>query len=119
MKPEIAKIWSNALRSGRFEQTTGALASNDRNKHCCLGVLCELAAESGVNVEIAQSAINTTYNYESMNLPPVVVKWAGMHTTVGFLDGDSLDGPSLIAMNDSGIEFEKIADVIDDNWETI
>ena len=35
-----AQKWANALRSGKFEQTTGAL--QDTSGYCCLGVACEI-----------------------------------------------------------------------------
>lgn len=38
-KKEIQK-WVRALRSGKFEQTTGTL--EDANGHCCLGVACKI-----------------------------------------------------------------------------
>jgi len=40
LKPEIKQLWTAALRSGEFKQTTGMLR-NDGGM-CCLGVLCEL-----------------------------------------------------------------------------
>lgn len=41
MKPEIKAKWLEALRSGKYSQTTEML----RNSHgfCCLGVLCDVA----------------------------------------------------------------------------
>ena len=121
MKRKIARMWSDALRSGRFKQGAGSLSRTGRNEYCCLGVLCELAIESGVDIKFAQSAMNTTYDNESMHLPPAVMKWAGMHTSVGFLDTDKDDlaGASLIIMNDGGASFEEIANTIDDNHERL
>jgi hypothetical protein len=37
---EELKIWINTLRSGEFQQTTGAL--QDENGYCCLGVACKV-----------------------------------------------------------------------------
>lgn len=51
MNKDIARRWVEALRSGRFEQTKGALArklDNGKVGYCCLGVLCELAVEENV-----------------------------------------------------------------------
>ena len=121
MKKEIAKMWSDALRSGRFEQTTGSLSRTDRNAHCCLGVLCELAVESGADVEITQTTLSTQYDGEVMHLPPAVMQWAGIHTAAGFLISNRDDSrvPSLVSLNDNGMGFGKIADIIDDNWGTM
>ena len=46
MKKNIMKRWVSALRSGEFKQGKGALEA--KGKHCCLGVLCELALVEGV-----------------------------------------------------------------------
>jgi hypothetical protein len=40
-KKNIRK-WVKALKSGKFEQTTGQLFDNKENKYCCLGVACRL-----------------------------------------------------------------------------
>ena len=47
MKPEIKQKWINALRSGEYEQ--GRKSLRDRNKYCCLGVLCDLHAKETGN----------------------------------------------------------------------
>lgn len=45
MKPEIKKIWIEALRSGKYQQGQGALKEGD--SFCCLGVLCDLYDSTG------------------------------------------------------------------------
>ena len=47
MRKDLKKKWIEALRSGRFKQGKNALKTND--KHCCLGVLCEVViTEAGI-----------------------------------------------------------------------
>lgn len=46
MNPEVKTQWLEALRSGEFQQGTGALCEG--GKYCCLGVLSELAVRAGV-----------------------------------------------------------------------
>jgi hypothetical protein len=50
--PEIKAKWVEALRSGRYQQATGKLMTEEG--YCCLGVLCEVAglpiALDGFNV---------------------------------------------------------------------
>jgi hypothetical protein len=48
MKKEIAELWIKALESGKYKQIRRQLANKDG--YCCLGVLCELAIENGVEV---------------------------------------------------------------------
>lgn len=41
MDAEIKAKWVEALRSGRYEQTTGFLRRSN-GRFCCLGVLCDV-----------------------------------------------------------------------------
>jgi hypothetical protein len=43
---EHRKALVAALRSGKYEQTDGALHSSDSDAFCCLGVACDLAKEA-------------------------------------------------------------------------
>lgn len=43
MNPAEKKVWTTALRSGKYKQGTNSLVSYDGDSHCCLGVAqCEL-----------------------------------------------------------------------------
>lgn len=46
MKPEIAEMWVNALRSGDYKQVRGTLY--DGHGFCALGVLYDLVKTEGV-----------------------------------------------------------------------
>jgi hypothetical protein len=46
MKREIAELWSKALRSGEFKQTTGQLEKD--GKYCACGVLAAIALTEGI-----------------------------------------------------------------------
>lgn len=94
----IRRQWAEALESGRFRQTGGAL-KNERG-HCCLGVLCELAVEAGVippAVEILsylEEMPTGEYSFSGHDafLPPVVSKWAFGDLE---LDEENLHNPRL------------------------
>lgn len=47
---EVRAAWATALESGEYEQGKRTLAQMDGTgvKYCCLGVLCELAAQAGM-----------------------------------------------------------------------
>lgn len=72
MNPEVKKKWLNALRSGAYEQVTGALCKIKNEEvigYCCLGVLAEIAVqddviESSVIPEYA-TAYATPENYRN------------------------------------------------------
>lgn len=113
MKPEIKKMWVEALRSGKYAQGKGRLRGNGNN-YCCLGVLCDLAVNDGVC-----KWIKTAYyysiddKYASNSLPPVVQSWAGLEES----DPRVAVGQevfTLIQLNDSyALGFDKIADMIE------
>ena len=50
MNKEVKALWIAALRSGEYKQGAGRLGytQDGVTKHCCLGVLCELAVKAGV-----------------------------------------------------------------------
>jgi hypothetical protein len=52
LSKELKDKWIEALESGEYTQTIRKLKKE--NKHCCLGVLCELIPD--INVEASQSA---------------------------------------------------------------
>jgi hypothetical protein len=122
MKKEIADKWVAALRSGKYQQGTGALNSN--NRFCCLGVLCDI---SGVGAWSAD--FNGTFyiipddqfeDSSDIYLPHGVMEWAEMDDAEGYVGFDTSPGPShLTGMNDSGMTFEEIADVIENNHEIL
>jgi len=55
LKPEIKERWLEALRSGKYKQTTGYLRDDDG--FCCLGVLCDVVKnDKAVKVKWAERA---------------------------------------------------------------
>ena len=90
MKPEIARLWAEALESGEYKQGRTLLHNAKTNEYCCLGVLCELAIQAGVPVVKAPANGNRTaysgimsYDGRSGYLPESVSDWAGLPTEVG------------------------------------
>jgi hypothetical protein len=126
MKQEIAEKWTAALRSGEYKQGAGALRTHS-DCYCCLGVLCDLYANSGAtfveNEPVEWSGqFGTSFLGQAFHLPPTVAEWAGMTQRNPAID-DSLSvshelGRTLADINDNGMTFEKIADLIDKGHET-
>lgn len=110
MNPELKARWLDALRSGKFKQTRSALADN--GGHCCLGVLCEIAAsEMGFKVSVSNDG-STAYNDE-FELPneDMCMKLFGVpHTPDVRIHGKL---KSLDAHNDDGRRFTTIANAIE------
>lgn len=101
MKPEIAKMWTDALRSGKYKQGRHSLRRYKWGEasYCCLGVLCELycnnVADRPSNIlsdpemrrklsdELIDSeAVWVDGDYQGVTeYPPVcVLEWAGLES---------------------------------------
>lgn len=114
MNPDVKARWLAALRSGEYRQGAGRLRRQDVDGavHCCLGVLCELAAADGV-AEYRHGLFYglTTQLETGFNgvLPVDVKEWAGLS------NGDpTVDGRRLSEWNDtSRLSFDGIADKIE------
>ena len=119
MKKAIADKWVAALRSGDYKQHQGGLANDKRTRHCCLGVLCELAIKDGVEMEVGpcyDGARGTYYAEAAGALPDMVREWAGVGLAHGLLNG----GVSLTSLNDEmKYDFGRIADIIEESWKEL
>lgn len=113
MNEDIRKQWVEALRSGKYPQGRDYLVTveNEVENFCCLGVLCDLASDAGV-IEKLPAYFRTLGkvvpygNQEQVfGLPEVVMEWAGISE-----QGEEIH--RLISMNDTGVSFDKIANVI-------
>lgn len=150
LKPEIKAEWVTRLRSGRYTQGSGRLKTVTRvdgkevtATYCCLGVLCEIAAEQGVGRWGTPNPIrpedNTPTQFrvpfaaadgngeDAGTLPYAVGLWAFDLET--YTETQSLCNPVLrpyddrhpnqeqtaAGMNDSQIPFRTIADDIEAN----
>jgi hypothetical protein len=97
VKPEIKKLWIEALRSGKYKRGEGALRSE--GKHCCLGVLCELR---GVKFNGAQEYPNKATQ-----------KWAGLSSEDPEVEVEGMVCTSLAELNDAGWTFKRLANLIE------
>lgn len=111
MKEEVAKAWTEALRSGKYEQGHHRLRREviDGHVYCCLGVLCDIS-----NLHTWNSQ---TYGVPSEGLlPQTVQNWSGMKTKNG---GNIPKIRTLSEQNDFGHTFDQIADFIDIHWRDL
>lgn len=109
MDKRIKKLWIKALRSGEFQQTRNALraGSGKSVSYCCLGVLCELHRRHS---KAPGTWKRDMYMQDAATLPVDVIAWAK-------LEDDNPNIPqrrdTLAGINDSGKDFNHIADVIE------
>jgi hypothetical protein len=83
---EVRSAWADALESGKYKQ--GHERLRDGDKFCCLGVLCDLAAQAGVGVWEEEGYFNASesrFGRSNVALPDPVVEWAGLTTFNGQL----------------------------------
>lgn len=109
MNKTIRDEWVARLRSGEYEQGRGNLRYED--KFCCLGVLCDLAADHGI---IPKERRDTRNYYKITNpsalLPSPVYRWAEVSMVGEYAGG------SVARDNDEGKTFAEIADIIERNF---
>jgi hypothetical protein len=120
MNREIAKLWTEALRSGQYEQAIMHLRYDD--KFCCLGVLCDLHNKQ--HPEIKWEGVEglgglSDYLGSDTTLPEEVRAWAGMKSGEGsYLVGEG-NFENLVLKNDDGETFSNIAEIIDEHVDAL
>ena len=135
MKKEIAKLWTKALRSGKYKKGKFTLRNHD-DSFCCLGVLCDLynkeqkkKKKKTLLVKKLDNVVDGkcySYGYNTNYLPLIVKNWAGLATTKGEFEGNGkgkTGSYTLAALNDGDYgqakSFKQIAKIIDDNVDQL
>lgn len=135
MNPQVKDIWLAALRSGHFAKGENKLHNAQDNTYCCLGVLCVLADEAGIEMEYnVDGDGDGCWDGECSVLPDKVVQWADLTDDTPELDARLLtaqernelkivldeedegdDVADLTSINDSlgHKDFTRIADLIE------
>lgn len=108
---DARKKWIAALRSGEYKQGKYVLKTDD-GRYCCLGVLMDLAQKEGVISDWGSDTLgNTVTSVKAKD-------WVGLRSRNGEMN-ISFKTPSrgekyeLSALNDSGMTFAEIADIIE------
>lgn len=112
MNEDVKALWVNRLieLDGKDRQAKGVLRRGD--KMCCLGVLCEIAIEQGLDVVVADRGDGTgslTYDNDPTYLPASVQIWAGIDKHNPFYVDEAGEDIYLAVLNDRGISFKEIA----------
>jgi len=114
---EHLKDLVDALRSGEYDQTKGALRNS--NGFCCLGVACDLFDKSlwvfdhTDKVDLFRFLTNATF------LPIDVQEYFGLNLTgelVSPVEFKDCEIYSLLNLNDDGMVFTEIADIIENQF---
>lgn len=135
MKPEIKKLWIDALRSGEYQQTKRCL--KNQNGMCCLGVLTDLYIKSEDNkLNFRWEALTYAPNGELVDryiarndkesswtdLPESIREWAGLDhrnpklgINVASCENDGYTDNARPKNNIKAKSFPEIADLIEEN----
>ena len=108
------KAWVKALRSGKYEQGTAQLLT-DEGGYCCLGVLCDVIGMKPHRKRISKYGAGEVANYfgSTFDVAPLKAMQA-----VGLVDSHgSFEGRTLAEENDDGTPFSEIADIIESEPE--
>ena len=114
MKKDIAKLWADAVMDRkRFPPSAGGLADygyGTKPTFNVLGVLCELAIEAGVEIEVTEIKDKSfknrvrLYDGERYLLPDAVVEWAGMKNKAGIWE---IGKPGVLGLYDIRHELDR------------
>lgn len=117
MNPEVKAKWVARLRSGEDKQTTGLL--QDSRGMCCLGVLCDIYSKEN-SIPWIPLEFSTDGRLLFMDVdaypPEEVDEWAGNENGTSIVPGlYNREGEQLwlTSLNDEGMSFSQIADVIE------
>jgi hypothetical protein len=127
MNELIKQKWVEALTSGEYSQGKSCL-NNGQGGFCCLGVLTDIyAKEHGLEWEFIEDEGKPGFDGEVYLTPLDVQAWSGIDTNVPYLpfaeranfigkDPEPIPeadiSTSIAALNDEGITFPQIADLI-------
>jgi hypothetical protein len=106
--------WHDALLSGRYQQTTGALENKRGN--CCLGVACREAIADGVPIRVDVRNWHVQFDGHQSYLSSATAAWLGTDEdpTLTCVHGDVRN--EAASLNDRGHTFDQIADDIRATW---
>lgn len=111
MDPQVKEVWIDALLSGKYKQGRTKLQNQD-GEFCCLGVLCDLYDKAHPNATLRDAK---GYAGKWHSLPYEVRSWSGISEVGEFhlVDGTHC---SLARLNDEGMKFPDIANVIREHF---
>ena len=116
MKKEWADKWVKALRSGDYKQCKSTLQRGDA--YCCLGVLCKIVPNKLVIFENKKLSGNSLVGQQNVKIFTELKSGNGKRAKQ--INGiESMLADSLVKLNDEGSTFNEIADIIENEWESL
>ncbi len=127
MKREVMEKWVHALRHGNYGQTYGYLREESdpieepgEYAYCALGVLCDVYVKEQCDGDWGSLCRPQSYGETP---PPAVIEWAGLSCRDPDVNvtahGEEEHYESISEINDAGVEFSKLASLIEEQWEKL
>lgn len=118
MRKRDKERWIKALRSGKYKQAIGALGEiiEGEEHNCCLGVACRVF---GLERDLDSDGDFATYDKADSVAPMSLSERLGISVTGKLPTPVKIKGKkysSLVGMNDGGLDFNTIADVIEQQF---
>lgn len=130
MRKDVAEKWVAALRSGEYAQTVGYLQTE--HGHCCLGVLCDLHLREtghgdwrppGSGDAMKSQCYRDGLGIDGEYTPPrSVMLWADLEEDPCLRvqrPGGAVTADEIVNLNDHGYSFAQLADLIEEQWESL
>ena len=122
LSPSVKRKWLAALRSGKYKQGPGYLYNSSKETYCCLGVLCGI--EGATTKQMAGGTLPDEIGMFK-ELVPTRSELTSAQKKNGYVNKFYAfsvmykgEMTSLAALNDSGVSFNEIADIIEKQVKT-
>lgn len=117
LNPVFKAKWVAALRSGKYEQDSEALFSPSSGGYCCLGVACHISGQrpSHIAYRTMPSRVMAAkwFDVEPKDLLPHRIAPSRTNSAAfSIIYGDRKT--DLVQLNDTGVPFSTIADLIEE-----
>ena len=134
MNEAISQKWIQELESGRWKKGISKLHRragegdhSTEDSFCCLGVLCRMALDAGVSLDVRNDQDAEDYGERQVKydgntgeLPEKVMDWAGIQTALGELPQEEPGvGNDLTLINDRNTDFKEVVEAIREYWNEL
>ena len=114
VRREIKDYWLAALKAGTHKRGTKLLRTLE-DRHCFLGVLADLSVKYA-GVTQTQDEISYLYDGFRECLPTKTIEWAMMKNPHAY---SPQVGKSITDLNDKGIPWEDLTQILEKHWESL
>lgn len=114
VRKDVKDYWLAAIKAGTHKRGTKILRTLE-DRYCFLGVLADLSVRYAGVVQ-TQDEISYLYDGYRECLPPKTVEWAKLKNPHAF---SAQIGKSFTNLNDNGIPWEDLTQILEKHWENL